>query len=73
MTGAVRIERLVLELPGIDAVQARELAQGVAEGLAGDDLAGDHAALSIAVDPQTAARPERLAAEIVRQLLAKIG
>lgn len=73
MTGMVRIDRLVLDLPGVDAALARELATGVAEGLAGADIAGSHAALSVSVDAQTAARPERLAAEIVRQLLQQIG
>ena len=73
MTGAVRIDRLVLELPGIDSAMARDLALGIAEGLAGAGIAGSHEALLVSVDPPTAARPERLAAEIVRKLLQRIG
>jgi hypothetical protein len=69
----VRIDRLVLDLPGIDAASARALALGVAEGLAGARIDGDHERLSVAVDPVVAAAPEDLAAHIVQSLLQRIG
>lgn len=69
----VTIDRLVLDLPGIDAATARTLALGIAEGLAGAQIDGDHAGLSITVDPSAAAQPQRLAAHIVQTLLQRIG
>jgi hypothetical protein len=73
MSGDVMIDRLVLELPGVDAAAARALALGIAEGLAGASIEGDHAALSATVDPGAAAQPQRLAAQIVQTLLQRIG
>ncbi|WP_068076537.1 hypothetical protein [Novosphingobium lentum] len=72
-TTGVTIDRLILDLPGMDAVAARELALGIAEGLAGAGLDADHAGLSVTVDPAVAAQPQRLAAHIVQTLLQRIG
>lgn len=69
----VSIDRLVLDLPGMDAAAARELALGIAEGLAGAGLDAHHAGLSVTVEPTLAAQPQRLAAHIVQSLLQRIG
>jgi len=70
----VTIGRLVLELPGMDADAARALALGVAEGLAGAAIAGDHETLKVEVDPAAAAKtPAGLSAHIVQTLLQRIG
>ena len=70
---AVTIDRLVLDLPGIDAAAARDLALGIADGLAGAAITGDHERLSVTIDPAAAAQPQRLAAHIVQSLLRRIG
>jgi hypothetical protein len=69
----VTIYRLVLELPELDAAAARTLALGIAEGLAGAGVEGDHAFLSATVDAAAAMEPQRLAAGIVETLLQRIG
>jgi hypothetical protein len=66
----VTIDRLVLDIPGLDGAAARELALGIAEGLAGAAIGGDHAVLSVTVDPMPT---PRLAAHIVQTLLQQIG
>jgi hypothetical protein len=73
MSGDVTIDRLVLELPGVDAAAARTVALGIAEGLLVGGIEGDHEVLSADVDPAVAAEPRRLAAEIVQILLQRIG
>jgi hypothetical protein len=73
MSPDVIIDRLVLELPGVDAAAARTLALGIAEGLAGAGIEGDHPALSATLDPAASGEPKRLAAEIVETLLQRIG
>jgi hypothetical protein len=69
----VVIDRLVLELPALDTASARAVALGVAEGLAGAGLTGEHAALPLVVDPRPGETPARLAARIVQSLLQRIG
>jgi hypothetical protein len=69
----VTIDRLVLDLPGMDADAARALALGVAEGLAGAQVCGEHEHLAVSVDPAAAAAPGALAAHIVQSLLQRIG
>lgn len=71
MSGHVIIDRLVLELPGIDAAAARTVALGIAQGLSAAAIDGDHEVLSANVKP--AAEPQRLAAEVVQTLLQRIG
>ena len=69
----VTIDRLLLDLPGMDAAGARALALGVAEGLAGARIDGDYERLVVDVDPAMSTPPEGLAAHIVRTLLQRIG
>ena len=69
----VTIDRLVLDLPGMDAAAARTLALGVAEGLAGARIDGDHETLLVTVDPKAVASPANLSAHIVQTLLQRIG
>ena len=72
MSRDVTIDRLILELPGVDAAAARTIALGIAEGLAGSGIDGEHATLSTTVNA-TSAEPRRLAAEVVETLLERIG
>ena len=69
----VSIGRLVLDIPGLDAAAAREVALGIAEGLAGAGLTGEHAAMPLILDPRPGEPPARLAARIVQSLLQRIG
>jgi hypothetical protein len=69
----VAIDRLVLELPGMDAAAAREVALGVAEGLAVAGLSGEHALAPVTIVPRSGEAPARLAARIVQSLLQRIG
>ncbi len=70
----VAIDRLVLDLPGLDAQTARALALGIADGLAGARLRGDHERLTITLDATAAdGAPGDLAAQIVYALLSRIG
>ena len=73
MSGDVTIDRLVLEVPGIDAAAVRTLALGIAEGLSGAGVEGDHPVLSATVDAHESTQPQRLAAQIVETLLQRIG
>ena len=43
----VQIDRLVLDIPGLDAAQARALAFSIGERLAGAGLSGEHAKIEI--------------------------
>jgi hypothetical protein len=70
---AVTIDRLILDLPGMEAAAARDLALGIADGLAGAGIDGDHERLSVTIDPAAASQPQRLAAGIVQSLLRQIG
>jgi hypothetical protein len=70
-----RVDRLALEVPGLSAPDARELALRVAAGLAethGLPAAGDVPKLEVelAADPRagTSLLAERLLAELLRQL-----
>ncbi len=67
----VRIDRLVLDIPGLDPAQARALALGIAEGLAGSGASGAHKAVSV---PLAAANgpPADLAARIVAALMERL-
>jgi hypothetical protein len=69
----VAIDRLVLELPGLDAEAAHAVALGVAEGLASAGLTGTHTAVPLVIDPRPGEAPDRLAARIVQSLLQRIG
>jgi hypothetical protein len=47
----VHIDRLVLEIPGLDTAQAQALAFGIGERLASAGLSGEHAKIGITLGP----------------------
>jgi hypothetical protein len=69
----VRIDRLVLDIPGMDAAAARELGLRLTEGLARSGASGDHSAAPHAVEAPAGETGERLAARILQSLLRRIG
>ena len=52
----VRIERLVLDIPGFDPANSRALALRIADGLAQAGLSGEHASVSVSL-PHAAMPP----------------
>jgi hypothetical protein len=68
MTDDVSIDRLVLDIPGLNAEQAARVARRVGERLAG--ASGSFDTLSVTVEDGD---PERLADRIVAALLRRIG
>ena len=78
MTGAaqqtgpeVRIDRLVLDIPGFDPAQARALALGIADGLAKAGAKGEHATVSVPL-AEPNGPPADLAARIVAALMERL-
>lgn len=69
---AVKIDRLVLDIPGLDPGQVRLVAQGVAEGLALAGAAGEHARVSVPLTAMPGA-PQDLAARIVAALMERLA
>jgi hypothetical protein len=71
----VRIDRLVLEIPGLDPAQGRALALGIAEGLAAAGIkGGDRARAMVSVPLADAVgAPPDLAARIVAALLERLA
>ena len=75
----VKIDRLVLDVPGLDPAHARTLALGIAEGLADAGrkagalagASGDHAAISVRL--ADAGVPADLAAKIVAALIERLA
>jgi hypothetical protein len=67
----VKIDRLVLDIPGLDPAQAKRLALEIGEGLAGSGLTADHANIGIALGPLTDSRTD-LAARIVAALMERL-
>jgi hypothetical protein len=71
----VRIDRLVLDIPGLDPAHARALALGIAEGLADAGrkagTTGDHSAISVRL--ADAGAPADLAAKVVAALLERLA
>ena len=72
MTPQVRVDRLVLDIPGLSQAEARELAALVGEGLSSAGPAHLDR-LSIQITRLPGESPSRLAARIVTQLLNQIG
>jgi hypothetical protein len=70
---AVTIDRLVLEIPGMDAAAARALAVGIAESLAAAGGNGDLRQVSLTLDPPNGEAPGALAARIAAAVLQRIG
>lgn len=67
----VRIDRLVLDIPGLDPAQGRALAQGIAEGLAKAGAKGEHKSVSVPLASGNMA-PDDLAARIVAALMQRL-
>lgn len=78
-TPQVKIDRLVLDIPGLDPTHARALALGIAEGLADagrksgglDGASGEHARISVQLGD--ASVPADLAAKIVAALIERLA
>jgi len=76
----VRIDRLVLDIPGLDPAQGRAIALGVAEGLADagakagavTGAASEHATVSVRLAGAVGA-PSDVAAEIVAAVLERLA
>lgn len=67
----VSIDRLTLDIPGLDAAQARSLAFAIGEGLAGRGLSGEHARIEITLGPSVAG-PADLAAQVLAALMERL-
>jgi hypothetical protein len=68
---AVKIDRLVLDIPGLHPAQAEVLAKRIGEGLARAGLSGAHASIGITLGPLGIGRDD-LAARIVAALLERL-
>jgi hypothetical protein len=71
MSGELAIDRLLLEVPGLDAERARRLAECIAAGLAG--ASGEFPVLSVRLDEVADEAPEAMAARIVAALRGGMG
>lgn len=67
-TDAVTIDRLVLDIPGVDARQARTIAEGLALRLGAAGIAGVHGNVTIELDGDQDL-PARIAAALRERLL----
>ena len=67
----VSIDGLTLDIPGLDAAQARSLAFAIGEGLAGRGLSGEHARIEITLAPSVAG-PTDLATQVVAALMERL-
>jgi hypothetical protein len=73
----LRIDRLVLDIPGLDAAQGRALAQEIADGLAaaGSDIMtgapAEHTTVGVRL-ADAAGAPSDLAARIVAALIERL-
>jgi hypothetical protein len=63
----VKIDRLVLDIPGLDAATAQRLATGIGEHLAQAGIEGTYPRLAITLDPGG-----DLAAQITAALMARL-
>jgi hypothetical protein len=67
----VVIERLTLDVPGLDPADARALAAAVGERLARSGLSGDHARIGVTLGPVGGGQAElaqRIAAALMERL-----
>lgn len=73
----ISIDRLILEIPGLNAAQARDLAQRVGEGLAAHVSSSTQTSFdSLSVDlnsPEAGQNIPRLADSVVRAVLMQMG
>ena len=67
----VRIDRLVLDIPGFDPAQARALASDVAERLARAGISGVHPRIGVTLGPIGGSQTE-LSARIAAALLERL-
>jgi hypothetical protein len=65
----VKIDRLVLDIPGLDAVAAQRLAAGIGAKLAEKTLSGKYPRIDITLEPGS---EEDLAARIAAALMARL-
>ncbi|HLY57844.1 MAG TPA: hypothetical protein VKS60_19940 [Stellaceae bacterium] len=68
---AVKIDRLVLDIPGLDPPEAEALATDIGERLARTGMSGDHATIGITLGPIGGSRAE-LAARITAALMERL-
>jgi hypothetical protein len=68
----VRIDRLVLEIPGLDPAQGRALALGIAQGLAKAGATGEHATVTAPL-AEANGPPADLVARIVAALMERLA
>jgi hypothetical protein len=68
----VRIDRLVLEIPGLDRQKGRALATGIGEGLAKERADGEHKRAEVMLSPAARTRAD-LAARIVTALMERLS
>jgi hypothetical protein len=68
----VKIDRLVLEIPGLDPAQARLVAQGIAAGLATAGVTGEHARAAVQLANLHGA-PQEMANRIVAALRERLA
>ena len=67
----VRIDRLIFDIPGLDAAQGRALALGIAEGLAKAGVNGERAVIGVPL-ATAVGTPAELTARIVAALLERL-
>jgi hypothetical protein len=65
----IKIDKLVLDIPGLDAVAAQRLAAGIGEKLAEKTLSGKYPRIDITLEPGS---EEDLAARIAAALMARL-
>jgi hypothetical protein len=70
-TAEVKIDRLVLDIPGLDPMRAKELAQDIGDRLAQVGLSGEHAKIGITLGPIGGSEAD-LAARIVAALMERL-
>jgi hypothetical protein len=74
MSDGLAIDRLVLDMPGLDAARGARLAERIGAALAGRLTAsGDLADVAVQIDAIDGETDERLAARIAAALLRQIG
>jgi hypothetical protein len=71
-TKQVRIDRLILDIPGFDPGQAGALAREIGQHLAAANIKADHGHISLALGPHDAAAPD-LALRIARALMQRLA
>ncbi len=64
----VKIDRLVLDIPGLDADGAARLAQEIGEHLALGGVAGDHSYVGVSVPAGKSDLAQRIAAALMERL-----